>query len=91
MSPERRQRLDGLGFVWDSLEAAWDAGYGQLIIYVKRTGHCRVPQNHMENGFPLGQWVSNQRAKKRKFCQKLDNSGSSGIRGRQTGMKVMPI
>jgi superfamily II DNA or RNA helicase len=79
LSPDYRQRLDDLGFVWDSREADWDEGYRRLVIYVKRTGHCRVPQNYIENGFPLGQWVNNQRAKKDKLSrerrQKLDELG----------------
>jgi superfamily II DNA or RNA helicase len=79
MSPERRERLDEIGFVWDPLETAWEEGYRHLTIYVKRTGHCRAPQKKMESGFPLGQWVSNLRAKKDKLAperrQMLDELG----------------
>jgi Helicase associated domain len=63
-SVERRQRLDQLGFVWDVREADWEDGFSYLKIYTGRTGHCRVPQRHKENGFRLGQWVSRQRAGK---------------------------
>jgi hypothetical protein len=35
-----------------------------LVTYKEREGDCRVPQRHIENGFPLGTWASNQRAKK---------------------------
>jgi len=57
----RRQQLDELGFVWDPHEADWDEGFRYLTIYKEREGHCRVPRTHKENGFPLGQWVSNRR------------------------------
>src|SRR5262249_36548895 len=32
--------------------------------YKEREGHCRVPRPHKENGFPLGQWVHDQRGNK---------------------------
>src|SRR5262249_4942608 len=57
----RRQQLDELGFVWDPLETAWEEGFRYLTIYKQREGHCRVPRNHTENGFRLGQWVQVQR------------------------------
>jgi Helicase associated domain len=57
----RRQRLDELGFVWDSHEAAWEEGFRYLTLYKDREGHCRVPVGHRENGFRLGRWVDAQR------------------------------
>jgi hypothetical protein len=79
LSPEQGERLDEVRFVWDPLEAAWEEGYSHLTIYVKRMGHSRVPQSHKENTFPLGQWISNQRAKKDKLSpqrrQKLHELG----------------
>ena len=64
-SEERRKRLDELGFVWDTLEAAWEEGFSYLKAYKKREGHCRVPDGHKENGFDLGGWVRRQRQSKR--------------------------
>jgi hypothetical protein len=63
-SEERRKRLEELGFVWDTLEAAWEEGFSYLKAYKKREGHCRVPDNHKENGFGLGGWVRRQRQSK---------------------------
>jgi hypothetical protein len=63
MSPDHRQRLDALGFVWNSLTTEWEEGFRSLAIFRQREGHCRVPQKHREQGFRLGQWVSNQRAR----------------------------
>ena len=62
--PERRQRLDALGFVWDVLTAQWEEGFRCLEIYRQREGHCRVPDNHREQSYRLGSWVSNQRQDK---------------------------
>src|SRR5262245_25142757 len=64
LSAPRRQQLDELGFVWNTLETNWAEGLRYLTIYKQREGHCRVPLNHMENGFRLGQWVDRQRQRK---------------------------
>ena len=61
MPPDRRQRLDALGFVWDPLAAQWEEGVGSLERYRQREGNCRVPQRHREQGYRLGLWVHNQR------------------------------
>jgi superfamily II DNA or RNA helicase len=64
LTPERRQRLDALGFVWDVLAGQWDEGFKALQTFHQREGHCRVPQEHRERGFPLGTWVEYQRSHK---------------------------
>jgi Helicase associated domain len=79
LSEDRRQRLDGLGFVWDPHGAAWDNGFDYLKAYKEREGHCRVPVAQKEAGFPLGQWVNVQRTNKEKLTvdrrRKLDELG----------------
>jgi hypothetical protein len=65
----RRQRLDAIGFVWDALDAAWEKGLRHLITYKEREGHCRVPQEHKENGYPLGPWVIRQRHRKENLSE----------------------
>src|SRR5262245_21597524 len=61
LSEARRQQLDELGFVWNTFETDWAEGFRYLTIYKEREGHCRVPVEHMENGFRLGQWARVQR------------------------------
>ncbi len=61
MSPERRQRLEALGFVWNFLAAQWEEGVRWLERFCQREGHSLVPHDHREQGFRLGQWVSVQR------------------------------
>jgi superfamily II DNA or RNA helicase len=79
LSEVQRQQLDGLGFTWDALDAAWQDGLRCLQIYKEREGHCRVPQLHKENGFGLGNWVVNRRQNKTKLSdaqrQQLDDLG----------------
>jgi Helicase associated domain len=57
MSPERKARLDALGFIWDPYFEQWEKGYQHLKTFVDEHGHCRVPQNHKSSdGYRLGQW-----------------------------------
>ena len=69
LPPERRQRLQALkGWLWNTREAAWEDGFGQLQRYVETEGHALVPQSHLSpDGFRLGLWVSNQRARRRRL------------------------
>jgi Helicase associated domain len=62
--------LDELGFVWDQMEADLEEGLSHLRSYKDREGHCRVPTKHEENGFRLGQWVSNRRANRSTLSDK---------------------
>ena len=66
LAPDRIKRLDDLGFMWDPHKADWEEGYAHLVTYKKREGHCLVPQDYKEDGYPLGQWVSKQRIAKKK-------------------------
>ena len=41
LPPERRQRLQALkGWLWNTREAAWEDGFGQLQRYVETEGHA---------------------------------------------------
>ena len=57
--------LDEIGFVWDTLESAWEEGFAALTKFKAREGHCRVPAGYVEGTFKLGQWVGVQRTKQR--------------------------
>src|ERR1039457_858246 len=64
MPIERRQRLDDLGFEWDTLAVAWNEGFAALNKFKEREGHCRVSNRHVEGTYRLGQWVGYQRKRK---------------------------
>jgi hypothetical protein len=80
LSEERQRRLQEVGFEREPYNPSWDLKFNQLIEYKKRFGHCEVPARWPENT-PLGLWVHNQRAFKRKGqlsserIQRLDNIG----------------
>ncbi len=60
LAPERIDRLEGLGFVWDPEAAAWERLFTALTHYRRQHGHCRVPAVWPENP-ALAVWVSEQR------------------------------
>ena len=63
LSAARARRLEALsGWTWNALDAAWEDGFAHLLGFVSRESHARVPQNTDEDGYPLGNWVLNQRA-----------------------------
>jgi hypothetical protein len=62
ISPERRKRLDEIGFVWDPLEEVWEEGFAALTTFEAREGHCNVPDGHVETKCNLGKWIGRQRA-----------------------------
>jgi hypothetical protein len=79
LSPERRQRLDDIGFVWDVLTEQWEEGFSKLLQFKEAEGHCRVPATFKLDGFNLGKWVGVQRTNKDSLSperrQRLDYIG----------------
>ncbi len=49
------------GWTWNPHTAGWEDGYSRLLHYVEHNGDARVPQSHILDGYPLGQWVIVQR------------------------------
>jgi superfamily II DNA or RNA helicase len=64
LSDERLSRLNELGFIWDPINEQWEQGFSSLSAFKQREGHCFIPRNHIENGFKLGGWITNQRTRK---------------------------
>jgi superfamily II DNA or RNA helicase/ribosome modulation factor len=61
---DRIKRLEEIGFVWDTLEAAFEKGYEETLRYKKQTGDPNAPQGYKTPvGFKLGNWQSRQRDK----------------------------
>ena len=64
LSPDRLERLNNLGFVWDPFSELWEAGFKALLKFYSREGHCVIPQRHIEDGFKLGAWAYARRKNK---------------------------
>lgn len=71
---DRIRRLDAIrGWSWKgNLEENWELGCRKLQAYAAREGDALVPKAHVEDGFPLGQWVLRQRLAERRG--KLSNT-----------------
>ena len=67
LTPDRKARLDGLGFVWNVLEHKWNEVLEMLIEYKQEFGNCLVPQKFIYRDYNLGNWVSHQRMIKAKL------------------------
>lgn len=67
LTSERRLRLESLpGWSFDPHSARWSTGYQHLREYFETSGNCFVARDFKTpNGFPLGQWIRTQRARKK--------------------------
>lgn len=70
LPPDRVSRLEKIGMVWRLRQRrfnyeAWEAGFAVAVAFHKRERHLMVPTRHVEGNYPLGKWVSKQRAKYR--------------------------
>jgi len=63
LTPERESRLESLnGWVWNTLDAAWEEGFNYLKEYIDREGHAFIPQSYKtDDGYNLGTWIGTQR------------------------------
>jgi len=65
LEADRKRRLEELpGWTWNARAANWERGFRRLRDYVEHHGDALVPQSYEVDGYALGQWVSNQRARR---------------------------
>ena len=65
LSNEKINRLEELGFIWDTHDALWEERYQELVVYKQEHGDCLVPKVYPENQ-QLAGWVGTQRQSYRK-------------------------
>jgi hypothetical protein len=80
VSPERKARLNALGFDWDPFKTGWEDGFDHLTAYVKEHEDCRVPHEYKSpDGYRLGGWVPKQRQSRERLSteqqSRLDTLG----------------
>lgn len=67
LSPERVAALEAVaGWTWDARASRWREHQLVLEQFVERHGHALVPAAHIEDGWPLGAWVVEQRQNRRR-------------------------
>jgi hypothetical protein len=69
LTTDQIKRLDALGFSWDPHKDLWEINFAALMKYYTRTGDCRAPRSHTEDGLNLGAWLKKQRQKKSKLTK----------------------
>jgi superfamily II DNA or RNA helicase len=73
---DRQRRLEAVvGWTWDPLIDQWEQGFSRLLDYVERHGYAHVPRTSTIDGYKLGLWVVNQRAKHSKGTLDPDRVG----------------
>jgi hypothetical protein len=61
---DRVQRLEAVpGWSWTPTDAAWEAGYVALVAHVDAEGTALVRRDLVVDGYPVGAWVGEQRAR----------------------------
>ncbi len=79
LPPDRKRRLENIGFVWNKFDWLWEQNFAALKAFKRRHGHCRVPALYKGGKLKLGLWVTTQRRNRSKMSrerrQRLDNIG----------------
>jgi Predicted helicase len=61
---ERSRVLEAFpGWSWQARDEGWEKGFALLLQFANRESHARPATNHIEDGFPLGDWVLRQRSR----------------------------
>ena len=67
LTPERIDKLNQIGMVWEEkTERLWEEGFRHAETYYQAHGNLDVTATYVcEDGYRLGGWISNQRAKRK--------------------------
>lgn len=63
LAQDRIERLDAIGMIWEHRSHTWQRSLDALAAYQRQHGDTLVPQRYVQDGFRLGAWVSQMRAK----------------------------
>ena len=66
LSTEQVAELEGIGINWAPPNGNIELGFELLTAFKKREGHVMVPDNWIEDGFALGEWLTNRRMFKKR-------------------------
>jgi hypothetical protein len=61
----KKDKLDGIGVVWDTNAFNNEEMVARLLCYKKREGHCNVPASYKEDDQSLGPWLHRQRSRRK--------------------------
>ena len=66
MSPERKLRLDEIGFAFAPLNSDWKEGFSKLQQFKEKYGHCIVLKKHKVDDPSFGKWFDKQKRDKKR-------------------------
>jgi hypothetical protein len=68
LGKERIERLNHIGFIWNTSEHIWEKAFLDLTVYKDENTDCLVPRHYKTpSGYGLGFWVGQQRKEKDKL------------------------
>jgi hypothetical protein len=75
LAPHRRQLLESVpGWTWNTRQDQFQRGLAFLRQFVRREGHARVPDDHVEDGYNLGPWVRDRKHRYRRAKLSADHA-----------------
>ena len=67
LSEERVKKLNAIGMTWNKASDRWEQIYQAAKAYYQAHGHLLIEQHYVSgDGFPLGDWIQNNRKQFRK-------------------------
>lgn len=73
LNARRVERLNTIGMIWNVADARFKVGLYFATLYSNEHGSCNAPISFVQNGFPLGNWLCNQRRTYRKKSMHDEN------------------
>ncbi len=67
LSADRIRKLEGIGFIWDQWQDAFEHGFQETLKYKEQFGDPNAPRRYKSlNGYDLGNWQTEHRNKYKK-------------------------
>ena len=62
LTPERIEKLDRLGMVWEARDYRWEMNFQACEAYCRKFGNLNIPADYVsEDGLKIGSWLRRQR------------------------------
>jgi hypothetical protein len=87
LDTERVQQLDELGMIWSHVEIAFTEGIAAARGWAAEHGHLLAPTDATWQGYPIGQWLKNQRAAARRSTTAGSRKGAGLDRERRQALE----
>ena len=70
MSKEKKNKLEAIGLIWNTLDKKWEEGFSHLKTFLENKITKEISANYIsQDGYKLGAWVQGQRRKSDKLTE----------------------